>query len=276
MAGKSLLKRLVLICISVVILAIVLVHLFVGRALKFGVETAGRRAMGVPVTVKKASLSVLRGNVSFRNLDIANPPGYTEPDLMSMDQVNVSANIASLLGDPAAIKRIDLDGVTIVIEQKDLTNNLQQVLNNLADGQANDKKADKDADKDADETEAKNLRIDVLEIRNVKVQVKLLPLPGRALGARLNLAPIRMTRLGTDSKLSMAKLLGKIMFAIAEGIAEQGTDLLPREIIGPMRSVLGTGGKALLETDTRAIEKGVDIGEDVGGVLEDIFKKKND
>ena len=113
----------------------------------------------------------------------------------------------------------------------------------------------------------KKLHIKTLEINNVTVTAKLLPIPGKSDAVTFKIAPIKMTDLGSDNKLDMTALTGKILEAIAEGVAKQGSDLLPSDVTGPIKSGLGkTGG--LLQG---AGETGKKIGEGVFG----IFKKKD-
>ena len=92
----------------------------------------------------------------------------------------------------------------------------------------------------------RKLHIDTLEITNVTVRVKLLPVPGKADTLSLKLAPIRMT--GLDG-LDTGQLTGKILLAIAGGIAEQGSPLLPAEMTAGMKKAVkfAEEGKKLLE-----------------------------
>ena len=87
-----------------------------------------------------------------------------------------------------------------------------------------------------------------------------------------------MTNLGTKDKLDTAKLAGKILAAIAAGIAKDGAGLLPKDMVGSINSALDNiGGDALLEAGQKATEKILEgekgIGEDIGGALKGLLKK---
>ena len=71
------------------------------------------------------------------------------------------------------------------------------------------------------------------------VQAKLLPIPGKADTVTLKLDPIIMTDLGSDDKMDVAKLTGKILLAIATGVAKQGVGLLPDSVTDAMGTTLG-------------------------------------
>ncbi len=173
------------------------------------------------------SLSILGGSVELEDLVINNPPGYEHEHLLKLGSAKVDVDIRSLMSDTVNIKSIMFDEVSLVIEQKDLirTNNLQEILKSLGSGQE-----DKEPAEAEDKAQGKQLHIDELEVSNVNV--KLLPLPGQADTVTLKLDPIKMTDLGKGSKLDTVKLTGKVLAAIAAGVAEQGTDILPEDVVG--------------------------------------------
>jgi len=111
---------------------------------------------------------------------------------------------------------------------------------------------------------------------NVNVKVKLLPLPGRADTVKLKLDPIKMTNLGKGSKLDTAKLTGKVLAAIAAGVAEQGAGIFPEDVIGPIKSVFGESGKVFIESGKGLLEGGKDVGKGVTDALKGLFERKED
>ncbi len=251
---------------------VILVGVFGDRALKLGIETAATKALNVGVSIEDVSLSILGGSVELENLVINNPPGYQHEHLLEIGSAKVDVDIRSLMSDTVNIKSIMFDEVSLVIEQKDLirTNNLQEILKSLGSGQE-----DKEPAEAEDKAPGKQLHIDKLEISNVNVKVKLLPLPGRADTVTLTLAPIKMTNLGKGSKLDTAKLTGKVLAAIAAGVAKRA-DILPEDVIGPIKSVFSEFGKVFSEFGKGLLEGGKDVGKDVTDALKDLFKRKDD
>ena len=270
--------KVIVVIVVVLILLVAAVQLFGGAAVKVGVEKAGSKAMQVPVEVDNISFSLLGGTVNIRNLIVGNPADYKIKNLLEVGNLYVDADIKSFLSDTARIKHIKLDNMTMSIEQKGLTNNLKEVLDNLPKPEETGTKTPPAEKGDSAE---KNLRIDTLEITGVKVKVKLIPLPGEGENAvELTLAPIKMTDLGTDDNMSMAKLTGKILVAVAQGVAESGGGLLPEGLIGDITGTLGEHGAAALEKSKEVLEKGKDLGEgiikDGGDMLKGLFKKKDE
>jgi len=89
------------------------------------------------------------------------------------------------------------------------------------------------------------------------LKIKLLPVavPGKADTLTLKLTPIHMTDIGKDKKVDTGELIAQILKAIAAGIAEQGKDILPTEMIGPLTDSLKETGKQIMETGQDAISR---------------------
>lgn len=253
-------KKIVLnfVVLPIVILLVVLAATFylVGTSLiKSGVEKAANSALGVPVTIKDIDLSILRGHVSIQGLVVKNPPGYANETLLEVGEATVNLNIGSLMSDTVTIQLVKLDDTKLTIEQKGLSNNLNEILDNLPK-----------QEKQAPAEKGKELRINHLEITNTNVLVKLLPIPGKSDTLSLKLDPIIMDNLGTDQKLSTGVLTAKVLKAIATGVAKQGAGVLPDNMVKGIGSSLEKSveiGKAAAEEGKKMLEKTTESGKDV-------------
>ncbi len=270
---KSLRKilRIVLLAIVVLIVCIVvLIHLFGNSLLKTGIETAASKTLNVGVKIDDMDFSILGGKVSFQNLVIDNPPGYKHDRLLEVGDTRIAVRIGSLLEDTVNIKEIMLDNVNVVLEQRGVTsNNLQDVIKSIPKEEAGPEDETKKA--------AKKLHIDNLELTNITVRAKLLPIPGKKDTVTLKLDPIRMTDLGSDDKMDVAKLSGKILLAIATGVAKQGAGLLPDEMTDAMKTTLGVTvelGKTAAEGGKKLLEEGADAGKGLIKGVKGLFKPK--
>ena len=262
---KKLRKILLVIIAAIVILAVVaavLVNLFADRVVKTAIEAAASKALNVGVTIDSLDLSILGGKVALDNLLIKNPPGYQHDNLLQLRNTSVVVDIRSLLGDVVNIKEIKLDGAEVVLEQRGVSgNNLQDVLKSIPTSPKSQEPA---------QPSGKKLHIDTLELSDVRVMVKLLPVPGKADTVTLKLAPIKMTNLGGDNKLDTAALAGKILVAIAEGVAEQGAGILPDDMVGAMKSTLAKTA----ELGKEAIKTAEDLGKGLTEGLKGLLKPK--
>lgn len=267
------LKSIIIVLLVLIILIVAIVHFAGDKALKAGIETAASKALGVNVSVGDISFSILAGKLELKDLVISNPEGYQHPQMLKIGHGLINVSIKSLLDDTVKIEMIKFDKIDMVLEQKGLTNNLKEVISALPS---------EDKPKKVSQKKAKNLVVLNLEISDVTVKAKLLPIPGKADTITLKIAPIKMTNLGTKDKMDTAKLAGKILAAIAAGIASQGTDILPKDMVGLIDSalkdvdggtMLETGKEALKEKGKKILESGKEIGEDIGGALKGLFKK---
>ena len=259
-----------------VLAAAMAVKFFAGWAVKTGIETAATKALNVGVSVGNVNLSILAGKIEIENLSISNPPGYQYDRLLGLKKAKIEVAMKSLLGETVDIREINLDGVEVFLEQRGVSgNNLQDIISSIPARESG-----------KSEGGGKKLRIDNLEITNVTVKAKLLPIPGKSDTVTLKLSPIKMTNLGGDNKLDTAGLSSKVLWAIADGVTRQGTDILPNELVNAMKSTLGKTaelgeaiskeGGNIIKAGKGAIEEGKDIGKGITEGFKGLFKPKKD
>ena len=243
-----------------IIVAVVLLAWMMGEnAIKVGVENAATKTLGVGVKISNIDINVFKGKLGIQGVEICNPSGYELKNLLELDKGNVQVTLKSLMGDTVKIDQLKLDGINLVLEQKGMTNNLQEILKNI----------EKPDTKTAPAEPGKNLEITELEITNVKVKVKLLPLPGQGQTVDLALGPIKMQNLGKDKKMDTGVLVSKILVAITEGIAKEGAGVLPADMVGGLSDTLKV-------STTTIIEKGKEAGKEITEGLKGIFQKKKE
>jgi hypothetical protein len=269
MTKKKLLKLIVLDLLILLLVLVVGFYFFGQSLIARAVEKAASSALGVPVTVKSISLSLLKGQVGINGLVVYNPPdsNYANKTLLELGEGVVSLDIKSLMSDTIKVQLIKLDNTKMTMEQKGLTNNLKEILDKMP---KEEKPQAQPEAKPAAKGKGKNLLITKLEITGTNVQVKLLPIPGKSDTVSMKLDPIIMENLGSDSKLSMGKLAAKILGAIATGIARQGAGLLPKDMIGGIDSAIGSMGdlgKGTLKEGQKALESGKGAVEGLQGIL---------
>ncbi|MHC4104651.1 MAG: DUF748 domain-containing protein [Planctomycetota bacterium] len=266
---RKILRIVLLAIVALIVCIVVLIHFFGNSLLKTGIETAASKTLTVPVNIDDMDFSILGAKVGFQGLIIDNPPGYNYEKLLEVGDARIAVSTRSLLKDTVNIKEIMLDGVNVVLEQRGVTsNNLQDII-----------KAIPKSEKPEDQTKkpSKKLHIDKLELTNITVNAKLLPVPGKIDTVTLKLDPIVMTDLGSDDKLDVAELTGKILLAIATGVTKQGVGILPKGITDAMGTTLGITaevGKAAVEGGVKILEEGADAGKGIIEGVQGLFKSK--
>ncbi len=242
-----------------IVLAILAVNLCADRAVKAGIETAATETLNVAVTVSNVDLTIMAGKLALQNLLISNPPGYQHDKLLELKNAEIEIDIKSLLSNVVNIKEIKLDGVNVVLEQRDISsNNLQDVITSIRSA--------------SKEGEGKSLRVDHLEMSNITVRMKLSSVPAQDDTITLELSPIRMTDLGRDNKLDLADLSGEIVLAIANRLVEQGVGVLPKDIITTLTPSLDK----TIDLSTRIIESTEDIGKEITEGIKSLLKPKKE
>ena len=270
-------RTVVLVILALIIVVVIIIDQFADLALKMGIEAAATKTLNVGVSVGDVGLSIIGGKLEIEKLSINNPPGYTHEKLLELEKGNIEIEVKSLLSDTVKIKEIKLDGINLTLEQRGISsNNVQDIINSISAGTKEEKPAEEPK---AAEAGGKKLYIENLEITNVTVKAKLLPVPGKADTVTLKLEPIRMQNLGSDNKLDTAKLTSKVLLAIADGVAKQGAGVLPDSMVGTMKSTLDKTmqlGKTATEEGKKVLESGKDIGQGVTEGIKGLFKKKED
>jgi len=254
------LRIVLLVIVIIIVAAVVIIDLFAGHAVKIAIETAATKTLNVGVDIDDMDLSIMGGKLALQNLIIKNPPGYQHDNLLELRDAKIEVNVKSLLNDVINIREIKLDGMEVTLEQRGISgNNLQDVIKSIPS-----------KDKQASEPSGKKLHIDNLEISDITVNVKLLPVPGKVDTVTLELSPIKMTDLGSDNKLDTAELSGRILLAIASGVAEQGVGVLPENMVDAMQLTLDK----TIDLGKAASDKGqelIDVGK---GLFEGLLKPK--
>jgi hypothetical protein len=276
-----------LIAVRVILMAVLIlaalvaiaIEMFAERALKIGIEVAATEALDVRVNVGKVDLKIYAGKFGISNLVISNPPGYQYDKLLELKDARIKANLKSLLGQRVDIKEVKIDGINIFIEQKGVFGNNLKDVTKTASERAAAKRSALTSGQEAEgksEEGGKKLHINNLEMSNVTVKVKLLPVPGKADTITFNLDPIVMTGLGADNELDAAGLFRKILAAIQAGVADKGTGILPEEMTSAMKSTLDTTielGQTATKEGKKLLKESKGTGEDFIYVLKSLLKK---
>jgi uncharacterized protein involved in outer membrane biogenesis len=270
---KKKISPLRIIGVIIIVIAVVLIigGFLADSILKTGVEKVGSKVLGVDVSLGKASLKIFAGEVQMKDLDIANPQGYKQPTFMELGEIYVDTDMGSLMSDKVIIDKLLMDDLTVTIEQSGLTNNMNEILKNLPQAEKEEK-----PEEPKPKAKGKQLEIADLELKNITVRYQS-PV-GEPIQFKLN--PITMKNLGSDEKLDMAKLTGKIMVAVAGGIATQGAAQLPKELVGSVSSTLKNTGLDAVGIGTEMLKKSTQKGKDIGGEIlkgaEDVGKGAGD
>jgi hypothetical protein len=238
----------------------------IDKVLKVAVEKAGTKQLGVGVTVEKVHLNIFSGSIAINGLKIKNPAGYQYENMLEAGSISAKANIGSLFSDVVEVNQIDINDIAVVIEQKGLASNMSEVLKNT--------KGDSEAKTDTKpaEEKGKNVHIASLDIANIGVTAKLLPIPGKADSIKLNIDKLHFSDIG-GKETTLGETVSRIFKEISAAIAAKGAGIIPDNMVGSISDSLGSiskTGEALLKST--GADKEV---EKVTEGLKGLFKKKD-
>lgn len=249
--------------IVLLIIAALAAPSFIDKILKVAVEKAGTKQLGVGVSVEKVHLNIFSGSIAIAGLKIKNPAGYQYENMLEVSSISAKADTGSLFSDVVEVNQIDINDIAVVIEQKGTVSNLSEVLKNT--------KGDSEAKPAPTEKNGKNVHIASLDIANIGVTAKLLPIPGKADSVKLSIAKLHLSDIG-GKETSLGEATGKIFAAISAAIASQGAGIIPADMVGSINDSLAgigkTGEEILKSTGAdKELEKATEG-------LKGLFKKK--
>lgn len=95
---------------------------------KRAIETAGTDALGTPVTVQSVSIDLGAGSASLNGFAIANPPGFSDQDMMRFDELSVGIDIRSLTSDVIRITSISSVNPYVLYEMQGMSSNINAIM----------------------------------------------------------------------------------------------------------------------------------------------------
>jgi uncharacterized protein involved in outer membrane biogenesis len=245
---------------TIVVLLVILViasPFIIDSILKVSIVKAIKNQLNVGASVSRVHLNIAAGSIEVNDLKINNPPGYEFEHILALKSINIKANIHSLTSDTVEVNQVRLNDAAVVIEQKGLTSNLADILKSMP----------KKPKTETEETKqkAKNVHVSSLDIRNIDVKAKLLPVPGKLDTVELKISALHFSDIG-GKKTTLADVVGRIFKEIAYAITTQGSGVMPGELLGPIQENISETAEKIENIKKEA--------KDVTSQFKGLFKKK--
>ncbi len=268
-------KRLLKVAIGVlVVLAALVVALaiFAGHIVKGAVNTAGPRALGVPISLKNVNVNILSGRFGLDELVIGNPEGFKTPTAIRVNQVIVEMNMASLFSPILVIDRIYVRGPEITYEVGLKGSNIGAIQDKTASS-APVAEQPKPADKPA--KKAKKVQINDFLIESGKINVSTIGMAGH--NAAIPLPAIHLTDIGKESDgATLQEVIAKVFGAIGGAVSSTtagiggGVEAIGKGAIDTGKAVGESAVGAGKAAGEGAVESGKSVGKDASKALENI------
>lgn len=240
---KTLLKVVLVLFLVVVITIVVLLNFFGGAVIEKTVNLAGPQLLGVPVTLEKAQLALLRGHVRLTGLRVGNPEGFKTDSLFDLGSLEIDLDVKSLGTDTIHIRKILIDAPGITYERGLTSSNLGKLLEQLEpkDGSADAPKPEEKAEPAPESEGATRVVIDHFVLSNAKLKVSITGAAG--LAAPIPLPAIELKDIGKEEEgATFASVISDIVKAIAGTVTSVLTGA--GKLVGEGAIAVGKGAMA--------------------------------
>ena len=100
-----------------VVSGLVVLFVYIDQIASSAIEKGTSYALGVDTDVGFVRIGFLTGTVRTGGLDIANPPGFTNDDFLTVDSSRLEVSLESLRKDTVVVSLLAIDGVEVALEQ---------------------------------------------------------------------------------------------------------------------------------------------------------------
>jgi hypothetical protein len=270
-----------------IIAGVIILILSINHVARRGVEAGGSYALGVPTTLKGATIGILGGTVQLNGLHVANAPGFPNDHFLTLGDAKVAVKLNTLMSDTIYIPELTLDTIDVALEKNQGKANYDVILGNLQK-LSGPPDTTKPPQPPAPKEAGKKLVIHQLTIRKVNVHADLIGAPGvlgKVTKVNVPIGEIKLTDVGGGgqggvggSGVTIGELSGLVVQAVLSAAVETGG--LPGEFVGDLKghiSKLGDlagGAGKLVATQAGATvkvlgEQAGKIGEQVGGSVKE-------
>lgn len=207
-------KRTKILCIAIgsfftlLFIGIVTLAFALDSIIKRTVESVGPKMTGTDFTIEEVDIRLLSGFSRLKQLEIANPDGYTEPYAMRLEEAVLDIHAGTFGSDKLVIEKISVIGPEISFEGSSKSNNLQRIGENIA-AFVGSRAERNDLDR--------RLQVDHFLLSNAKVHIRLAFLGHRPI--RIVLPTVELRDLGkNEDGITSAELTERIVKAISAEI----------------------------------------------------------
>jgi hypothetical protein len=216
---------------------LVLVWTNLDSIVKTAIETYGSEATHTAVRVKEVKLALEDGQAKISGLSVANPPGYTDPNIFELGGISTKVDTSTLNQNPIVIDEIVISDPAVVYEiNKDGVANADVLKKNLASGSSGGE------EKPAAEKEEKGEQLKMI-IRKIVVEGST---------ARVRIAALKQDQTVKLQKIVMTDVGKKSGGATAVEVA---TQLSNRILTNVKSSVMKIGVDKYLGKSADAIKQ---------------------
>ncbi|MBP7065797.1 hypothetical protein [Ferrovibrio sp.] len=215
--------------------------------IKVAIETYGTEATQARVSVGKVSIGLKDGSGAISDMKVANPKGFNTPEALSLGEISLKLDVATLQQNPIVIKEVVINRPQITYEFAQGGSNLETIQKNT---QAYAQKMGPGGSKpDGAATPAKDGKaetkviIENLYVRSGQIGMSHAALQGRAVNTPL--PTIHLTDIGkSKGGATPAEVAERVLGSISQQAARVGGAELQKQLGDQLKGAVGgvTGG----------------------------------
>ena len=235
------------------------------------ISTAGTRVLGVTTTVRSTHLGLLDGKSSVSGLKLAEPNGFGDGPMISVETASVTAGLSKLLGDDIVIDELSIDGVTVNLVEVKGQVNLQVVATNLTSTDTKEEATPAPATQG--DKSAGTVTIRQLKVTNIKVFATGDTVLVGSKPVAVTIPDILISDIGTKTPVSevAAQISTQLMNHLLVAIVEAKIVGLPQSMMSGLSSAsssLGNATASFLKGSGTAIQNTIN---GAGDAIKSIF-----
>lgn len=161
------------------------------------IQNMGTEVVQTEVRVGKVGLDLKNGKASLSDLTVANPKGYSEPYIFSMEDIGATIDVTSIGKNPTIIDELLIRQPKIFFEiDKNGVSNMEVLKKNIDASSSSGKDSDNKEKKDTESSEGKEITLIIKQFRFEGGQLSALNATTPENKIEQTLPAIRMNNLG--------------------------------------------------------------------------------
>lgn len=248
-------KKILLIVAVILVLAVIVTYASLDWVVGSAIETGATSALGQETTVGSTSVGLFSGGLALKDFRVANPPGFSSPDIFAIRKVEMDVSLGTLFDEEVVAPRLLVEGMKISLERKGSEVNYSKIRERLsAHGQKGS----------GEKGPPKRFVIQEVILRDLTADVTIFPVD-----VTVQIPEIRMQGIGSDDGgVVQDELARRIFNEVMKEVTLKGGVKIPANLAAHIR---GTVSDQELDRILQSLPSGT--GKDViKGVLDQIRK----
>ena len=260
-------KWIVLGLLVLVIGVVLVVYFNLNGIVRKTVQSQSSAQLNVPTTLEGATVSLFGGSLSLHDFQVASPPEFNAPKILTFDDAQMKVSWGQLRQDPVHVETIKIEQPKLVIEQAGGKFNFQALMD----------LAKKSPDTTTTEQgQSKKVIIDRLTITEASVLVRP-GIPGLAQEINIPIPNVDVEKIGTGEGNQNGAALKEVVMEIVTVMAAKAaeSDKLPPEVrailAGNLQDLVANVKNEAVKQITAEVQKNLppEAAKAMEGVLKD-------